>query len=186
MSKKKKELKTTTLTSPASGVEPWVVEQLSKRPKESWVRDQLQAYYSKEMLDLKLEALRNEMNARLTALEADADDTQRVVIEQRGKWSKAPKRHEVDDLKTAVTGWSAWFRRTLIGVILFLVGTGSVTVWKYAELSVLLGESNKRVNELVGALKESEATQAQMEKQLDLLGDMIKHQQSMWGKSTTE
>lgn len=177
---KKKEMKTTTLTSPATSVEPWVVEQLSKRPKESWVRDQLQSYYSKELLDLKLESIRNEVNMRLLALESDADDTQQVVIEQRGKWSKAPKRHEVDDLKTAVVGWSSWFRRTIVGVILFLVGTGGVVVWKYAELNVLVAESNKKTEELIEEMRIMRSQQIQMEKQLNLLGDIIKGQRSMW------
>lgn len=49
---KKKEMSTTALTSPAEAVEPWVIEQLSKRPKETWVRDQLQSFYNKEILDL--------------------------------------------------------------------------------------------------------------------------------------
>lgn len=162
------------MTSPTTVVEPWVIEQLSKRPEESWVRDQLQGFYSKELLDLKLESLRSEMNVRLMALEADADDTQRVVIEQRGKWSKAPKRHEVDDLKTAVTGWSAWFRRIIVGVIIFLVGTGGMVVWKYAELNVMMHESEKSMNKMVDENKELQNKIVQMEKQFDMLNDFLR------------
>jgi hypothetical protein len=130
-------------TSPAKSVDPWVIDQLSKRPRETWVRGQLAAFYTKEMLDLKLESIKKEMDTRLRALEIDADDTQKVFIEQRGKWSKAPKRHEVEELKESVTGWSSWFRRMLVGVIVFLIGTGGMAVWKYAELDVHVGVVEK-------------------------------------------
>ena len=131
---KKKEMKTTTLTAPAGNVEPWVIEQLSKRPKESWVREQLEGVYNKEVLDLKLDSMQRDLHNAIAALKDDAEDTQRIVIEQRGKWSKAPKRHEMEEVKVAVTGWSSWFRRTLVGMVIFLTGTGGLGVWRYAEM----------------------------------------------------
>ena len=51
-----------TTPSPAIAVEPWVIDQLGKRPKESWVRDQ---FYSKEMLDLKLGSMQKEFSNRI-------------------------------------------------------------------------------------------------------------------------
>lgn len=175
MAKKKVELKTTTLTSPAGNVEPWVVEQLSKRPKESWVREQLDGTYNKEVLDLKLASIERDLKHAIDSLKDDAEDTQRIVIEQRGKWSKAPKRHEMEDLKVAVTGWSAWFRRTLVGMLLFLIGTGGVAVWRYAEMSTNMAASLEEMEEVKEENRILQARQREMEKQIEMLISFMKH-----------
>ena len=177
---KKKEMSTTAITSPAESVEPWVIEQLSKRPKETWVRDQLQSFYNKEILDLKLESIKKELDSRLHALEADADDTQRVFIEQRGKWSKIPKRHEMEDLKEAVTGWSAWFRRMLVGVIVFLIGTGGMAVWKYAELNVHVGTVEKELEKVTKRNELLQIGHDQLEKKIEMLSGFLKYQQPVY------
>lgn len=169
---KKKDLKTTTLSPPTSSVEPWVIEQLSKRPKEAWIRD---SYYSKEVLDLKLGALQREINSRFAGLEADADDTQRVVIEQRGKWSKIPKRHEMEDLKVAVTGWSAWFRRMIVGVIVFLIGTGGMAVWQYAVLSAQVGIMERESEKINKENERLKTVQEKLEEKIDLMSNMIQY-----------
>jgi cell division protein FtsB len=166
---KKREMSTTAMTSPAEAVEPWVIEQLSKRPKETWVRDQLQSFYNKEILDLKLESIKKELDSRLHSLEAGADDTQRVVIEQRGKWSLIPKRFEMEELKEAVTGWSSWFRRSLLGVILFLIGTGGMAVWKYAELNVHVGVVEREMEKVAKRNERLEIDVDQLEKKLEML-----------------
>ena len=171
-----------TMPSSATTVEPWVIDQLGKRPKEALVRDQLQGFYNKEMLDLKLESMQKEFSNRLQALESDADDTQRVVIEQRGKWSKIPKRHEVDDLKTAVIGWSMWFRRVIVGVILFLVGTGGMAVWNYASLDAqvaVLVVGMEKVSQQNETLQQSLLT---LEKQVGLLRDVMRYPQMSKGQ----
>lgn len=175
MARKKTDLKTTTMTSPAGDVEPWVIEQLSKRPKETWVREQLCSFYNKEILDLKLDALQREMNSRFMALESDADDTQRVVIEQRGKWSKIPKRHEMEDLKIAVTGWSSWFRRIIVGVIVFLIGTGGMAVWQYAVLNAQVDVMEREADKITKENEQLKVAQEKLEEKLDLLSGMIQY-----------
>ena len=112
---------------------------------------------------------------RLMALEADADDTQRVVIEQRGKWSKIPKRHEMEDLKVAVTGWSSWFRRMIVGVIVFLIGTGGMAVWQYAVLSAQVGVAEKRMQEMSKENERLTSIQEKLEEKIDLLSAMIQY-----------
>jgi len=172
---KNKDMSTTAITSPAESVEPWVIEQLSKRPKETWVRDQLAAFYNKEVLDLKLDSIRKEMETRLHMLEAESDDTQRVFIEQRGKWSKIPKRHEVEELKVSVTGWSSWFRRTLVGVIIFLIGTGGMAVWKYAELNVHVGVVEKEMEKISKRNERLQIDLEQLEKKMDMMTRFLQY-----------
>lgn len=177
---KNKDMKTTSITSPAKSVEPWVIEQLSKRPRETWVRDQLDSFYNKEILDLKLESIKREMESRLHALEAGSDDTQRVFIEQRGKWSKIPKRHEVEELKQSVTGWSSWFRRMIVGVIIFLIGTGGMAVWKYAELNVHVGIVEKEMEKVVKKNERLQIDLEQLEKKLDMLSSFLQYPQPVY------
>lgn len=172
---KKLDMTTTAMTSPAKSVEPWVIEQLSKRPKETWVRDQLSSFYNKEILDLKLNAITREMNSRFMALEADADDTQRVFIEQRGKWSKVPKRHEMEDLKVAVTGWSSWFRRIIVGVIVFLIGTGGMAMWQYAVLNTQVDVAEREMDKISKENERLKVAQEKLEEKIDLLSSMIQY-----------
>lgn len=177
---KKLEMTTTEMTSPAETVEPWVIEQLSKRPKETWVRDQLQSFYNKEILDLKLDSIKRELDSRLHALEVDADDTQRVFVEQRGKWSKIPKRHEMVELKEAVTGWSAWFRRTIVGVIVFLIGTGGMAVWQYAALNSQVSVVEKELEKVSKRNEFLQVKNDQLEKKLEMMSSFLQYQPPMY------
>lgn len=172
---KNKDMATTTLTSPARSVEPWVIEQLSKRPKETWVRCQLESFYNKEILDLKLDSIKKELDSRLRTLEVGSDDTQRVFIEQRGKWSKVPKRHEMEELKSSVTGWSAWFRRMIVGVILFLVGTGGMAMWQYAVLNTQVGVVEREMEKVSKENERLKVAQEKLEESVDLLSSMVQY-----------
>jgi len=116
-----------------------------------------------------LESIKRELDSRLQRVEAGADDTQRVVIEQRGKWSLIPKRFEMEELKEAVTGWSAWFRRTLVGVIVFLLGTGGMAVWQYASLNVHVGVVEREMEKVAKRNERLDSSVDQLEKKLEMI-----------------
>ena len=176
---KRSSLSETSEVAAPSAVDPWVITQLGKCARQSWVADKLTDVYNKDVVDLKLASLESRILAKLDSLERTTDDTQRVFVEQRGKWSLAPKRHEVDDLKTAVTGWSSWFRRIIVGIIVFLIGTGGMAVWQYATLTISL-EAAREENEKI--LQDHTVLRTMVEDQnktLEFLRTIIQHQQKV-------
>jgi len=175
---KRANLSETSDAGTPSVIDPWIISQFGKYARQTWVTDKLSDIYTKDVIDLKLGSLEKSLNSRLDSLEKDSDNTQRVFVEQRGKWSLIPKRHEVEDLKTAVTGWSSWFRRVIIGVILFLVGTGGTAVWQYAELNMAVGAARNETDKVLKDYNELKIIQEEQRKTMEFMKTIIQNQRA--------
>lgn len=155
-------------------VEPWIIEQFQKMARGKWV-----------VRELEKKADDDWVKEKFRSIERRSEDTQSVIKEHKGKLSNAPKRHEMNDLKEAVTGWSYWFRRMMVGAILFLIGTGGMIVWQYAGLNAKVEMSSAQSTEMVEMMKELKKSQEDLEDKFSFFKDVLE-KQMMLRRTTTD
>jgi predicted nucleic acid-binding Zn-ribbon protein len=166
MPKKNSELNDTGMIR--ATIDPVLMRYLDKFAKTNWVKAELKKKVNEDVYNL-----------RFSALEKEAESTQQLMSEHKGKLSAAPKRHEMNKLETEITGWSGWLRRTVIGVILFLIGTGGVAVWNYSALNSQVEVTNKTIESLAESIKSIGQSQVHLERKFELLHDTINRQSWM-------
>jgi len=139
-------------------VDPWIVDQLDKRARRSWAGRELD---KKADLDWVKE--------RFSSLQREADSTQSTMKEYKGKLSNAPKRHEMEDLKGTLTGWSGWFRKSIVGIVIFIVGSIGTVGWNYSALNSRVEAAHTTTQETKEGVEAIEDSQRVLEQKLELI-----------------
>lgn len=145
-------------------VDPWVVDQLDRRARRSWAGRELDKKADKDWV---LE--------RFSSLQREADSTKSTVREYKAKLSAAPKRYEMDDLKGTLTGWSGWFRKSVVAVIIFIVGSIGTVGWNYATLNSQVAEASKTVKETKKNIESIKSNQVILERKLELIQTLLEN-----------
>jgi len=128
------DLRNTGVLAP-SKIDAWVVDQFGRRVKYSFCEKTRAKKQSDCERAMEKKADISWIKLKDKQIEKDLMEIKRMFDITREKVSLAPKSMEVTELRTVVSDWSKWFRRSMIGVIVFLVTTGGAAMWQYSALS---------------------------------------------------
>lgn len=156
-------------------VDPWIVNQLDKRARRSWAGRELDKKADKDWV---LE--------RFSSLQREADSTKSTIREYKGKISAAPKRYEMEDLKGTLTGWSGWFRKSVVAVIIFIVGSIGTVGWNYSALNSKVEEASNTVTDTKKSIEAIEDSQAMLEQKMELIQKLLENVLSPTGRHPSQ
>ena len=126
-----------------TSVDPWITKEIMARVTYNELSKKLDKKVDKEVIELKLEILENETKA-----------AERIFEKTQAKISSVPKTGDMVDLRNIVTGWSNWFRRSVVGAILFIIVTGFGAVYQYSTLNSTVNTTHLAIRELTVKIKE--------------------------------
>ena len=147
---------------PPHGIDPWIIDQLDKRARRGWAGRELDKKADKDWVTEKFRSLQRE-----------ADSTKSTIQEYKGKISAAPKRYEMNDLKEVLTGWSGWFRKSVVAFIIFIVGSLGTVGWNYSTLNSRVDSAHETVQEVKSSLEVIEDNQRAQEQKLELIQRLL-------------
>ena len=139
----------------AASLDPMVFDYLAKFARLRWTKEELDKKVNKEAYELQIESIKNETKS-----------LKDLVSEHKGKISKAPKRHEITELKSTLTGWSGWFRKSVFGFIFFLVGVGSTAIWEYSVLNSKVENVDENIKKMSKSINELKDTQENLQEKI--------------------
>ena len=144
-------------------IDPWIVEHLSLCAKREWVSEELDKKIDSDLANEKFKNLRKQ-----------ADEATGIMFEHKQKISKAPRPSEIEQLRTAVTGWSGWFRKIFFSLIFFIMGSGGTAIWNYSALNSKVENLCVLVNELKESISQSRKNQKLIEKKIEFHRALLK------------
>lgn len=147
---------------PPKTIDPWIVDQLDKRARRSWAGRELDKKADKDWV---LE--------KFSSLQRESDSTKSTIREYKSKLSAAPKRYEMDDLKGVLSGWSGWFRKSVVAFIIFIIGSLGTVGWNYSSLNSRVDSAYETVQDVKGSLEIIEDNQRAQEQKLELIQRLL-------------
>lgn len=154
-------------------IDPWIIDQFNRFVKEE-----------RYLRELSKKADSDWVREKFKGLEKENDNNSKIIKEHKNKISLIPKPKEIDEIKKTMSGWEDWFKKIVIGVVFFVIGSGSAVVWNYSALHSKVEMTCDNVRKISNSIKEIQKKQIELNNKFEFYKKGFTKSDSAWVRKT--